>query len=222
MQGEDLTAVRLAYAQHVYSAQGRTVDEVYVVTGGWQTDRASGYVGVSRARDASYVVSDRSSLDVDDADVTAALDELGARLHVRRPKTASIATEPGLEADPIGPAGGAAPRSTSAEAIASLSERWTWTTPGTAPRAIADAAADRLRAPRREVTREDLTVRGMSAAEWRAHQSQRTVANPDVPSRTDDDSESRRRAALDQELEEMERRHRQLARDDERDRGLER
>lgn len=72
------------------------------------------------------------------------------------------------------------------------------------------------------MTREDLTVRGMSAAEWRARQVQRTVAIDDAPSRTDGEAAARRRAALEQELEAMERRHRQLARDDERDRGLER
>jgi len=56
---QDLDALRLGYARHVYSAHGRTVDRVYIATGGWQTSRQSGYVGVSRAREASYVVEPR-------------------------------------------------------------------------------------------------------------------------------------------------------------------
>ena len=43
--------VRLAYAQHVYKAQGATVDRALVLTGGWQTDRESAYVALTRARE---------------------------------------------------------------------------------------------------------------------------------------------------------------------------
>ncbi len=55
------SALDLAYAQHLYRAQGRTVAEV-LVCGGWQTDQASSYVGVTRARETSVVVTDADSL----------------------------------------------------------------------------------------------------------------------------------------------------------------
>jgi hypothetical protein len=90
LEGDALTALRRGYAQHVYSSQGRTVDEVYVVTGGWQTDRASSYVAVSRARDASYVISDTSSLEVEPGDHEAGLRELTTRMAVERTNEASI------------------------------------------------------------------------------------------------------------------------------------
>lgn len=44
-----LPGARLAYAQHVYKAQGATVQQAFVLTGGWQTDRERSYVALSRA-----------------------------------------------------------------------------------------------------------------------------------------------------------------------------
>jgi conjugative relaxase-like TrwC/TraI family protein len=86
----DLDALRLGYAQHVYPAMGRTVERVYVVTGGWQTDRESAYVGVSRARDGSFVFADYSSLDVEHGNRAAALDELAQRCAASKPKVAAL------------------------------------------------------------------------------------------------------------------------------------
>jgi conjugative relaxase-like TrwC/TraI family protein len=51
----------LHYAAHVALAQGTTVDRAYVVAGGWQTDRESLYVQVSRSRDGSRIFLDRES-----------------------------------------------------------------------------------------------------------------------------------------------------------------
>jgi ATP-dependent exoDNAse (exonuclease V) alpha subunit len=90
MGPDHLDALRLGYAQHIYNAQGRTVERVYVVTGGWQTDRESAYVGVSRARDGSFVFADYSSLDVEPGDRAAALAELAERCAVSRPKVAAL------------------------------------------------------------------------------------------------------------------------------------
>lgn len=59
---EQSSALELGYAQHLYRAQGRTVTEVLVCGGGWQTDRESGYVGVTRARETSVVVTDADVL----------------------------------------------------------------------------------------------------------------------------------------------------------------
>lgn len=48
--GQDLVAVRLGYAQHIYRMQGATVDRAIVVTGGWQASQEPAYVEASRAR----------------------------------------------------------------------------------------------------------------------------------------------------------------------------
>jgi conjugative relaxase-like TrwC/TraI family protein len=50
VSGEDLSSLRLAYAQHLYRQQGATVDRAVVVTGGWQTSQEGAYVQASRAR----------------------------------------------------------------------------------------------------------------------------------------------------------------------------
>jgi conjugative relaxase-like TrwC/TraI family protein len=44
----DFNEVRLAYAQHVYKAQGRTVNHALTLMGGWQTDRERAYVALTR------------------------------------------------------------------------------------------------------------------------------------------------------------------------------
>ncbi len=90
VRGEQLPALRLGYAQHVYAAQGRTVDRIYAVTGGWQTARETSYVGVSRARDASFVYTDFSSLDIEVHDRKAALRELVARAAESRAKVSAL------------------------------------------------------------------------------------------------------------------------------------
>jgi conjugative relaxase-like TrwC/TraI family protein len=50
LSGQDLAAVRLGYAQHIYRMQGATVDRAIVVTGGWQASQEPAYVEASRAR----------------------------------------------------------------------------------------------------------------------------------------------------------------------------
>ena len=44
LAGEQLSSLRLAYAQHVYRQQGATVERAIIITGGWQTSRESAYV----------------------------------------------------------------------------------------------------------------------------------------------------------------------------------
>jgi conjugative relaxase-like TrwC/TraI family protein len=53
VSGEDLSNLRLAYAQHLYRQQGATVDRAVVVTGGWQTSQEGAYVQASRAREGT-------------------------------------------------------------------------------------------------------------------------------------------------------------------------
>lgn len=48
---EDLTSVRLAYAQHISKQQGATVTHAFALTGGWQTSRETTYVQATRPRD---------------------------------------------------------------------------------------------------------------------------------------------------------------------------
>ena len=90
LDADQVSALRLGYAQHVYSAQGRTVERAYVVTGGWQTDRERSYVAVSRARDVTRVFVDSSSLDVAPGDRAAALSELARRVGQSRPAVAAV------------------------------------------------------------------------------------------------------------------------------------
>ena len=47
---EELSKVRLVYAQHIHRAQGATVTLPLVVPGGWQTSKEPAYVEASRAR----------------------------------------------------------------------------------------------------------------------------------------------------------------------------
>ena len=86
---EHRSALDLAYAQHLYRAQGRTVAEVLVCGGGWQTDRASGYVGVSRAKETSVVITDSDSLGTPPGDVPAAMQALAASWAEAHPAVAA-------------------------------------------------------------------------------------------------------------------------------------
>lgn len=58
----EFSDVRLAYAQHLYKAQGATVDRALLLTGGWQTDRERAYVGLTRARERTDVYVSREDL----------------------------------------------------------------------------------------------------------------------------------------------------------------
>jgi hypothetical protein len=49
LAGEDLSRLRLGYAQHIYRAQGATVTKTLVVTGGWQASRQNAILGLARA-----------------------------------------------------------------------------------------------------------------------------------------------------------------------------
>ncbi len=68
--GEDLSRVRLGYAQHIHRAQGATVTRTLVVTGGWQTSKEPAYVEASRAREGTdwYVNREELGAEGHDAD----------------------------------------------------------------------------------------------------------------------------------------------------------
>ena len=61
----DQEALRLNYAQHAYGAQGRTVDRVYGLFGGWSTDQESGYVSTTRCRERAELFCDADTLAVE-------------------------------------------------------------------------------------------------------------------------------------------------------------
>jgi ATP-dependent exoDNAse (exonuclease V) alpha subunit len=90
LRSRELDALRLGYAQHIYSAQGRTVENAYVVLGGWQTDRERSYVGVSRARGRSVIFSDYDSLGVEMGKREEALALLAERCSISRRKVAAL------------------------------------------------------------------------------------------------------------------------------------
>jgi conjugative relaxase-like TrwC/TraI family protein len=66
--GEDLSRVRLGYAQHIHRAQGATVTRTLVVTGGWQTSKEPAYVEASRAREGTDWYVNREELGVEGHD----------------------------------------------------------------------------------------------------------------------------------------------------------
>ncbi len=91
--GEDeAQRLRLAYAQHVYKAQGLTVDRAFVLTGGWQTDRERAYVALTRARESTEVFVSRDELGEEGLD-DGAIERLGERIAVSHAQRASVSKE---------------------------------------------------------------------------------------------------------------------------------
>lgn len=92
LQGEDLTAVRLAYAQHVHPAQGSTVENTLVVTGGWQTSAESAYVQATRARHTTTWFAAREDLGTEgeDTDRIARLSKLMENSRAQIPSIACL------------------------------------------------------------------------------------------------------------------------------------
>jgi ATP-dependent exoDNAse (exonuclease V) alpha subunit len=90
LYGPQRTALRLNYAQHVYSAQGRTVDRAYMVTGSWQAGRETSYVAMSRTREATHVFTDYSSLRMETHDREKAVQELASRASQSQAKVSAL------------------------------------------------------------------------------------------------------------------------------------
>ena len=92
---EEFDNLRLAYAQHVYKAQGRTVDRAFVLTGGWQTDRERSYVALTRAQERTDIYVSREDLGEQgmDAGAIERLGETMAESHAQQPSIATEAVE---------------------------------------------------------------------------------------------------------------------------------
>jgi conjugative relaxase-like TrwC/TraI family protein len=86
---EKFNDLRLAYAQHVYKAQGATVQHAFVLTGGWQTDRERSYVALSRAQERTDIYISREDLGEQGMD-TGTIERLGEAMSESHAKQASI------------------------------------------------------------------------------------------------------------------------------------
>ncbi len=99
---QEFQDLRLAYAQHVYKAQGLTAERALVLTGGWQTDRERAYVALTRARERTDIYVSREDLGEQSVD-TAAIERLGQAMAKSHEQQASIThplAEREREADP--------------------------------------------------------------------------------------------------------------------------
>jgi conjugative relaxase-like TrwC/TraI family protein len=92
--------VRLAYAQHVYKAQGLTTDRALVLTGGWQSDRERAYVALSRARQRTDVYVSREDLGEDGTHADL-VERLAQRVSVSHAQRASV-TRDAVERTDVG------------------------------------------------------------------------------------------------------------------------
>jgi len=90
--------LRLSYAQHVYKAQGRTVDRAFVLTGGWQTDRERSYVALTRARERTDIYVSREDLGEQGMEAEA-IERLGRAMTESHAQRASVATPERTHAD---------------------------------------------------------------------------------------------------------------------------
>jgi len=88
--GEDLSRLRLGYAQHIHRAQGATVTRTLVVTGGWQTSKEPAYVEASRARQGTDWYVNRKELGEEGHD-TDRIERFAANMRRTKRQTPSLA-----------------------------------------------------------------------------------------------------------------------------------
>jgi conjugative relaxase-like TrwC/TraI family protein len=93
---EEFKDLRLAYAQHVYKAQGRTVDRAFVLTGGWHTDRERAYVAVTRAKERTDMYVSREDLGEQGMDA-GAIERLGEAMAKSHAEEASVTASERLQ-----------------------------------------------------------------------------------------------------------------------------
>ena len=88
----EFQSLKLAYAQHVYKAQGLTVERAQVLLGGWQTDRERAYVALSRARERTDIHITRTDLGEEGMDA-GAIERLGEAIAESNAQEASISRQ---------------------------------------------------------------------------------------------------------------------------------
>ncbi len=89
----EFSGLSLAYAVHVYKGIGLTTERAGVLTGGWQTDRESAYVALSRARDQTDIYLSREDLGHDGLDPET-IERLAQLMQQSHAQNASITREP--------------------------------------------------------------------------------------------------------------------------------
>jgi hypothetical protein len=89
LPADDLDALGLAYAQHVYRQQGATVERSIVLTGGWQTSKETAYVEATRARQRTDWYIARDDLGQDGQDPQR-ITRLAERMRSSRRQTPSL------------------------------------------------------------------------------------------------------------------------------------
>ena len=99
--GDDLSSLRLGYAQHLYRQQGATVQRAVVVTGGWQTSQEGAYVEASRSREGTdwHVAREDLGTEGVDAERVGRLAELMRASRAQLPSLAFRAAKPAPEVD---------------------------------------------------------------------------------------------------------------------------
>ncbi len=101
VEGEDLSSLRLSYAQHLYRQQGATVDRAVVVTGGWQTSQEGAYVQASRAREGTDWHVAREDLGTEGHDAER-VSRLASLMRASRGQVASLAYKTVDKHDEVG------------------------------------------------------------------------------------------------------------------------
>ena len=86
---DELSPLRLAYAQHISRQQGATVQRAVALTGGWQTSRETSYVQASRARHGIDWFIARDNLGTDGTDPDR-INRLAERMRQSRRQTPSL------------------------------------------------------------------------------------------------------------------------------------
>ncbi len=99
--GEDLSSLRLSYAQHLYRQQGATVERAVVVTGGWQTSQEGAYVQASRARNGTDWHVSREDLGTDGLDHER-VGRLAQMMRASRGQVASLAFPTAQSSEGVG------------------------------------------------------------------------------------------------------------------------
>jgi conjugative relaxase-like TrwC/TraI family protein len=85
--------LRLGYAQHVYKAQGLTANNGLALIGGWQTDRESAYVALTRAREQTNIYVSKDNLGAQGMNPKA-IERLAERIEQSKAQEASITRDP--------------------------------------------------------------------------------------------------------------------------------
>lgn len=88
----EFQSIKLAYAQHVYKAQGLTTERAQVLIGGWQSDRERAYVALTRAREATDIHITRTDLGEQGLD-QGAIERLAETIAESNAQQASISRE---------------------------------------------------------------------------------------------------------------------------------